>query len=197
MSRQYHHGRLRSALIKGSLELIAEQGLSGFSVAQVARRVGVSPAAPYRHFPDRESLLAAVAGTAADALAVRVRNATAQHTDPVDQLAAALGSYTEFVIETRAGLHVIFTPDLRPSHDEALHDSRRGLMDDFLALALAVAPDAHAALELMEQLLAQAHGYATFHLDGVFSQHGYSTPLVVAKSVDAARIVIRERCGRN
>ncbi|MBA8826162.1 AcrR family transcriptional regulator [Saccharopolyspora lacisalsi] len=197
MPRQYHHGRLRSALISGSLELIAEQGLRGFSVAEVARRVGVSTAAPYRHFADRDSLLAAVAGTVADELSERVRLAVSRHTDPIDQLAAAAGSYTEFTIESRAGLHVIFAPDLRNSRHEDLHQSRRGLMDGFLELAFAVAPDAHAALELMEQLLAQAHGYATFHLDGVFVQHGYSAELVVHKSVEAARIVIIEHRQRD
>ncbi|MCM3925486.1 TetR/AcrR family transcriptional regulator, partial [Frankia sp. AiPs1] len=55
----YHHGDLAAALVDGALDLIAEGGLAAFSVAAVARRVGVSSAAPYRHFPDRDSLLAA------------------------------------------------------------------------------------------------------------------------------------------
>ncbi len=196
MPHRYHHGKLRSALITGALQVIADQGLRGFSVAEVARRVGVSTAAPYRHFADRESLLAAVAGTVADDLAERVRRAAARYVEPVDQLAAAAGSYTEFMIENRAGLHVIFTSDLRDSRHDRLHQSRRSLMDRFLALAFAASPDPHQALELMEQLLAQAHGYATFHLDGVFTRHGYDTELVVHKSVRAARIVITERTTR-
>lgn len=59
--RGYHHGNLREALIKATLELIAERGLSGFTFAEAARAAGVSSAAPYRHFRDRQALIADVA----------------------------------------------------------------------------------------------------------------------------------------
>ncbi|HEX2653238.1 MAG TPA: TetR/AcrR family transcriptional regulator [Xanthobacteraceae bacterium] len=59
--RGYHHGNLREALIQGALDLIAQKGPSGFTVAEAARSAGVSPGAPYRHFRDREELLADVA----------------------------------------------------------------------------------------------------------------------------------------
>jgi AcrR family transcriptional regulator len=59
--RGYHHGNLREALIKAARELIAEKGPAGFTFADAARSAGVSPAAPYRHFRDREALLADVA----------------------------------------------------------------------------------------------------------------------------------------
>jgi AcrR family transcriptional regulator len=59
--RGYHHGNLKEALVRAALELIAEKGPSGFTFADAARFAGVSPAAPYRHFRDREALLADVA----------------------------------------------------------------------------------------------------------------------------------------
>jgi AcrR family transcriptional regulator len=59
--RGYHHGNLREALIEATLALITELGPSGFTVAEAARRAGVSPAAPYRHFRDAEALLAEIA----------------------------------------------------------------------------------------------------------------------------------------
>jgi AcrR family transcriptional regulator len=59
--RAYHHGNLREALIKAARELIKEKGPGGFTFADAARSAGVSPAAPYRHFRDREALLADVA----------------------------------------------------------------------------------------------------------------------------------------
>ena len=59
--RGYHHGNLREALISAALELIAQKGPAGFTFAEAARAAGVSPAAPYRHFRDREALLADVA----------------------------------------------------------------------------------------------------------------------------------------
>src|SRR4029079_661836 len=58
--RGYHHGNLREALIRAALELIAEKGPAGFTFADAARWAGVSSAAPYRHFRDREALLADV-----------------------------------------------------------------------------------------------------------------------------------------
>jgi len=59
--RGYHHGNLREALIRAALELIAEKGPAGFTFAEAARFAGVSPAAPYRHFRDRDELMANVA----------------------------------------------------------------------------------------------------------------------------------------
>lgn len=59
--RGYHHGNLREALVAAALDLIGEKGPSGFTFAEAARTAGVSPAAPYRHFRDRDALLAEVA----------------------------------------------------------------------------------------------------------------------------------------
>jgi AcrR family transcriptional regulator len=59
--RGYHHGNLREALIRAALDLIAQKGPAGFTFADAARWAGVSSAAPYRHFRDREALLADVA----------------------------------------------------------------------------------------------------------------------------------------
>jgi AcrR family transcriptional regulator len=59
--RGYHHGNLKEALIRAALELIAQKGPAGFTFAEAARWAGVSPAAPYRHFRDREELLASIA----------------------------------------------------------------------------------------------------------------------------------------
>jgi len=59
--RGYHHGNLREALIRAALDLIARKGPAGLTFAEAARQAGVSPAAPYRHFRDREDLLANVA----------------------------------------------------------------------------------------------------------------------------------------
>jgi AcrR family transcriptional regulator len=59
--RGYHHGNLREALVRAALALIAEKGPAGFTFAEAARSAGVSPAAPYRHFRDRDELLADVA----------------------------------------------------------------------------------------------------------------------------------------
>jgi AcrR family transcriptional regulator len=59
--RGYHHGNLKEALVRAALELIAEKGPAGFTFADAARWAGVSPAAPYRHYRDRDALLSDVA----------------------------------------------------------------------------------------------------------------------------------------
>ena len=59
--RPYHHGNLREALIEAALDLIGKKGAAGFTFAEAARSAGVSPAAPYRHFRDRDALMAEVA----------------------------------------------------------------------------------------------------------------------------------------
>src|ERR1700682_5847211 len=57
----YHHGDLRAACVRAAMELLEEGGQTSLSLRAVARRAGVSPAAPYRHFADREALVSAVA----------------------------------------------------------------------------------------------------------------------------------------
>ncbi len=59
--RGYHHGNLKEALLQAALDLIAQKGPGGFTFAEAARSAGVSPAAPYRHFRDRDELLSSVA----------------------------------------------------------------------------------------------------------------------------------------
>jgi AcrR family transcriptional regulator len=73
--RGYHHGNLREALIRAALALIAEKGPAGFTFADAARWAGVSPAAPYRHFRDRDELLADVARRGFDQFAAALEAA--------------------------------------------------------------------------------------------------------------------------
>jgi AcrR family transcriptional regulator len=61
VERGYHHGNLKEALVQAALDLIAQKGPAGFTFAEAARSAGVSPAAPYRHFRDRDELLANIA----------------------------------------------------------------------------------------------------------------------------------------
>jgi AcrR family transcriptional regulator len=59
--RGYHHGNLKEALLQAALDLIAKKGAAGFTFADAARLAGISPAAPYRHFRDRDELLSSIA----------------------------------------------------------------------------------------------------------------------------------------
>jgi AcrR family transcriptional regulator len=73
--RGYHHGNLKEALVRAALELIAEKGPAGFTFADAARWAGVSPAAPYRHYRDRDALLADVAQRGFDAFTAALTKA--------------------------------------------------------------------------------------------------------------------------
>jgi AcrR family transcriptional regulator len=73
--RGYHHGNLKEALVRAALELIAEKGPAGFTFADAARWAGVSPAAPYRHYRDRDALMADVAQRGFEAFATALAKA--------------------------------------------------------------------------------------------------------------------------
>jgi AcrR family transcriptional regulator len=162
---RYHHGDLPSALLDAGLVHLAAAGPAGFSVAEVARRVGVSTASPYRHFTNRDGFLAAVAARAADLLAASLAEATtAAGDDPRERLAAAAGAYATFVAERRVGIDTIFSPALRAARDADLARAGRAVMDRFLEPAREIAGDR--GLRLTEQVVALAHGYGTLDADG-------------------------------
>jgi AcrR family transcriptional regulator len=185
----YHHGDLRAALIRASFDLLAESGLQGFSVAAVARRLGVSTAAPYRHFPQRAHLLSAVSAAAAhDLRAEIVAAADAAGTDPVERLAAVAGAYVRYVVRTGAGLHVIYAAELYELPDDARREQTRALMTTLLDLATATgAASYQEAVSMVETTIAVAHGYTSLFADGFFSRTSGSVEVIATRAADAAR----------
>ena len=174
----YHHGNLRAALLDASFTLLAEQGLSEFSVAKVARAVGVSTASPYRHFADRDALLDAVAEQAAVELADRIRaDVAAAGQDPVERFAVTAGTYVRFVVERGAGLDVIFRAD-----------GGRDLMD--LLLDLAGQVPGEDSLMLLERHLVAAHGYVTLFRDGFFKVGDPTVETIADRAVEATRSLL-------
>lgn len=97
--RSYHHGDLRRALIDAALDAIAEEGVASFTLRDVARRVGVSPAAPYRHFPDKDALIAAIAAECTARLGAAMDEAmAAAGDDPVARFRASGVAYVRFAV---------------------------------------------------------------------------------------------------
>lgn len=100
---RYHHGDLRNALILASAQLIEEEGLLDFSMVAAARRLGVSSAAPYRHFRDRNDLLNAVADLAFHALSREVAETAAAYESGTEELIVAIGrNYIDFLSRHQA-----------------------------------------------------------------------------------------------
>ena len=110
--RPYHHGNLRQALIDAALELIEEQGVSALTLREVARRVGVTHAAPQRHFADRAALVAAVAEQGFRGLGAHVAAVRASARTPAQRLRAIGVAYVEYALAHPAHLRVMFSPEV-------------------------------------------------------------------------------------
>ncbi|MFJ4847326.1 MULTISPECIES: TetR/AcrR family transcriptional regulator [unclassified Streptomyces] len=196
----YHHGDLKAVLVSTALELIAEQGIAALSVAEVARRAGVSTAAPYRHFASKQALLIACAIAAAGTLTARMLHAQEElprneqgRPDPVEATAVSAAAYTRFAAENGSGLDLIFAPELQDAGDEDLLQAGRGVMDALLPSVLAVTGgDAREALELLERQIAAAHGYATLLRSGFLSRRHPTIDDVAAHAAAIARSLARE-----
>jgi AcrR family transcriptional regulator len=164
----YHHGDLPAALVDATLELIAEQGTRGFSVVEVARRTGVSTSAPYRHFADRDELLAAAAVRGYGELQRRFETALASATQPADQLAAVAAAYVRFAAERSPMFDVLFGAGLDKTRYPALQEAATAtltLVAD-VAAQLTPADDPELALRLVYAIASVAHGHAALQLDG-------------------------------
>jgi AcrR family transcriptional regulator len=192
--RPYHHGNLRAELIEASFALLAEHGLSEFSVAQVARAVGVSTASPYRHFADRDHLLAAVAAQAAVELTARLRaDVAAAGDDPDERFAVTAATYVRFVADRGAGFNVVFATSLTQLEDPALAEAGRELMDLLLRLAQETdaAPTPERALALLERHVVTAHGYATLLRDRFFTVGDATADGIAQRAAQATRDLLR------
>ena len=107
-AKSYHHGNLREVLLESALRLIAEMGPAGFTLRELARRAGVSHNAPYRHFRDREDLMAAVATEGYRELTFAMQRAAKNHTDPLDRLKQAGLAYITFALRRPEHFAVMF-----------------------------------------------------------------------------------------
>ena len=104
----YHHGDLRDALVRAARTILEKQGLAALSLRGAARAAGVSPAAPYHHFPDKHSLLDAVAVQGFDALTSAMDKRMAKKKDPSARLDASGVGYVVFALENPALFRLMF-----------------------------------------------------------------------------------------
>jgi AcrR family transcriptional regulator len=124
--RGYHHGNLREALVNAALDLIGSKGTGGFTFAEAARHAGVSPAAPYRHYENREALLADVATQGYAAFGEAMGKAQSQPASTeIERLKAMGRAYLSFARDNPAyysamfesGLNFSDYPELRKAAD--------------------------------------------------------------------------------
>lgn len=170
---RYHHGDLRAALIDVAVELIAERGVRDFSLAEASRRLGVTVAAPYRHFADRDELLAAVAVRALGTLEAALAAAVTDGDPPEQRLAAIAGGYVRFAAAHRPLFETLFISGIDKDRFPAVRGAAEAMESLFMSCVLAVCgDDPGVAAALAGAVLATAHGYATLLLDGTAVGHG-------------------------
>src|SRR6266480_5186935 len=98
--KTYHHGDLRNALIQAGLEMLSESGASALDLRKVARKAGVSHAAPYRHFDDKQALIAAINTEGYRRLAAQIQQGLqAVPEDAFEQLRAVAEAYIHFAVD--------------------------------------------------------------------------------------------------
>src|SRR6187200_1330480 len=106
----YHHGDLKNALIKAGVEILAKEGFEGLSLRKVAQRVGVSHNAPYSHFPDKQSLIAAISTEGFKQLYDELDKAISKHPeDPKRQLQDGTWAYVQFALDHTDIFKIMFS----------------------------------------------------------------------------------------
>ena len=197
--RGYHHGNLREALIKAAMDLISEKGPAGFTFAEAARAAGVSATAPYRHFRDRDALLAGVALRGFETFAETL--AAAWDSGKPSPLAAFIrvgAAHLEFARKEPAYFSAMFEsglcladyPDVRTQADKAF-----GVLRDACASILASQPEKSRppALMMALHMRSLAHGTAALFARGDKARR--PVPMRPEELLEAATIIYLDGLG--
>lgn len=183
----HHHGDLRNALLQAALELIRERGPHGFTLAEASRRAGVSVAAPYKHFADRETLLAQLATEGYREQRNRFATAVGVSEDPVEQLAAFASAYVRFAAEEPALFDVTFHAGLDKSRFAELAAAGDEVASLLLPVSGRLAPGQDDAFDLLLRVAGAAHGLAVFLRQGMFGTTGGALTDAEEKAARTAR----------
>jgi AcrR family transcriptional regulator len=182
----YHHGNLPPALVQAAKALLSERGLDGFTLREVARRVGVTHVAAYRHYADRRALLAAVSESGFHQLHRRLERARRKAPPAVEpRLRAILAAYLRFCWSERALAAVMFGPRLShqgefPDLEAAVFATFGPIEDTIASLAPAAARAGRSARDLALALWTFAHGFSTLSYD----KAAYRTARRAARAFD-------------
>jgi AcrR family transcriptional regulator len=179
--RDYHHGNLRQALIDAALTLVREGGGEAVSVREAARRAGVSPGAPFRHFPTRAALMAAVAEESMRRFKAEIDAALEQAPAerPLERLRAIARAYLRWALRNPAYFEVHATARLfdfdraTALHvdDNAIREATRRTVQDAASAGLLRSDDL-ALVQIAGR--AMVYGFARMNIDGHFSRWGIS-----------------------
>jgi AcrR family transcriptional regulator len=173
--RPYHHGDLRAALITTALSLINEHGVKGLALSDAAHLAGVSVAAPYRHFKDKEALLAEIAAEGfamfRDALA---RGARSHPDDKVKRLVEMGVAYVDFALQHRSHFKVMWEGGVAKANYPEMRQTAHQAYLLLEEAAKDLHPRAHPPRQqaLVRAAWSVVHGYAMLTLEGELPAHG-------------------------
>lgn len=190
-TRGYHHGDLKAALVSAAVEILRKEGLEGLTLRAVARRAGVSQAAPYNHFADRRTLMAAVAERGFNRLQDAMMQAM-QSAGGRQGLKGVALAYVRFAMDNPAEYRLMFGAELANTDDlpalRAAGRSSLGFVAEGISqlqrAGLVGAGDPHM---IAAATWATLHGLAMLTLDG---QTTTVAPSVDALVEEATRIMM-------
>jgi AcrR family transcriptional regulator len=173
-TRSYHHGNLRSALIRASFALIARDGVGALTLRKVAKMAGVTHAAPYAHFVDKEDLIAALKQEGFTELKRQVEAILGSQAAPDRALLVkAAGAYVRFALDSPAMFQVMFRNPLPTDRPQTGHDFVRPGQEIFALLekAFAALSPQDEATRKRNALMgwAMIHGLVSLRIDGPLS----------------------------
>jgi AcrR family transcriptional regulator len=117
-TKRYHHGDLKNALIDAGIKILSEEGIGALSLRKVALRAGVSHAAPYAHFTDKQALIAAISTEGYRKLCERLEATFRRYEDdPLRQLIESAWAYTSFALEDPAHFKITFSSAVEKEKD--------------------------------------------------------------------------------
>jgi len=185
VSERYHHGNLRASLIEAAGQIVADRGLDALSLREAARIVGVSHAAPYRHFADKEALVAALATDGFQRLLAALQ-AVPRDVAPIDRLVRMAQAYVDFARAEPGRFHLMFSRQSRARekypelYDVAIKSYE--VHADAVAAVLPAGQDVELAVDTAWSFV---HGLANLMLERQFD------PLPAERVAALARQMIR------
>ena len=194
--KTYHHGDLKSAMIRAALELVREKGPRGFTLNEASRRAGVSVSAPYNHFEDKEALLVEIVLLGNRTLESELTAASAVEKRPEERLLALYLAYIAFANNHPDLFAVMFQSGIDKTPYPEVHKSAAAGLSIVYNLAAQVEPAGELANELALAVWTMAHGFATLSAEGAL-RRGKEHLAPTSPGVLFRRLLFREheRCG--
>jgi len=172
---QYHHGDLKNALIEAGIEILSKDGVGALSLRSVARRAGVSHAAPYAHFTDKQALIAAISTEGYRKLYERVTAAAARHAaDPLRQFVESSWAYVAFALDEPEHFKITLSGVVEkerdyPSFVEIAQKNYAALLEIIRTSQAAGILDPGSPDLMAISVWGLIHGFATLILEGQLS----------------------------